>query len=147
MHSRSSWSTIGVLLVRVPKVCKLIFLTKSNHKNWTIKQNHLPLSDFIVHGVKPALRGCLHYGIIKSSQGYVKFGIGCWTCPKTTPIYTKETMSVWPCSSRSPKDIFRSLHCPLTWSNGSCDGRGKRGVLIEKHKGHMAKKCCFKKNL
>ena len=35
---------------------------------------------------------------------------------------------------RPPKDIFKGLHYPLTWLNGFCSGRGKRGALIYKKK-------------
>ena len=38
--------------------------------------------------------------------------------------------------SRSPKDIFEGLHYPLTWSNAFCSGRGKKGGMVEKGKGH-----------
>ena len=34
-----------------------------------------------------------------------------------------------------PKDIVEGLHYPLTWSNGFCDGRGKRGGMVEKGRG------------
>ena len=37
--------------------------------------------------------------------------------------------------SRSPKDIFQGLHYSLTWFNGFCGGRGKRGALEEKGPG------------
>jgi hypothetical protein len=48
-----------------------------------------------------------------------------------------------PYSSRSSKDIFSGLHYPLTWSNGFCGQRGKRGALVEKGKGPMAEKWCY----
>ena len=70
-----------------------------------------------------------------SSQGLVKFMIGCWTRPGTTLVNTKEKMSEWPWSSRSPKDMFQGLHYPLTWSNKFCDGWSKRDALIEKGRG------------
>ena len=72
---------------------------------------------------------------MRSSQGLVKFVVGCWTHPGTTLINTKEKMSEWTWSSRSPKGIFKGLHYLLTWSNWFCGGRGKRGALIEKGKG------------
>ena len=72
---------------------------------------------------------------MKSSQDPIKFVIGYWTRPVTTSDYTKEIMSKWSWSSRSPKDIFKGLHYLLTWSNGFCSGRGKRGLLVEKRKG------------
>ena len=71
----------------------------------------------------------------------VIYVIGCWARPGTTSVYTKEKMSEWPWSLRSSKDIFKGLHYPLTWSNGLCGGRGKRGVL-RKRQGPMAEKCC-----
>ena len=71
---------------------------------------------------------------MKSSQGLVKCVIGCWVCPKTTSVYTKEKMSWWPWSARSPKDIFEGLHYPLTWSNGFCNGKCTGGALVEKGK-------------
>ena len=37
------------------------------------------------------------------------------------------------------------LHYPPTWSNGFCGRRGKRGALLEKGQGFMAKKCCYNK--
>ena len=80
------------------------------------------------------LRGCLHQGH-ELSQGPIKFVVGCWTCLGTTLVYTKEKMSEWPWSSRSPKDILRGLDHPLTWSNGFCNGRGKRGVVVENNRG------------
>ena len=73
---------------------------------------------------------------MKSSQGPVKYVIGCWPRPGTTSVYTKgKKMFEWPWSSRSPKDIFQGLHYPVTCSNGFCGGRGKRGAPIEKGKG------------
>ena len=41
-------------------------------------------------------------------------------------------MSEWPWSSRSPRNISKGLHCPVTWFNGFCGGRGKRGALVKK---------------
>ena len=41
---------------------------------------------------------------MKSSQGLVKYVIGCWTCPKTTSIYTKE--KVVKMNMESPKDML-----------------------------------------
>jgi hypothetical protein len=64
-----------------------------------------------------------------------KFVISCWTCPRITSVSTEEKRSKWPWSSRSPKEIFESPHHPLTWSNGFCCGRGKRGAHVEKGKG------------
>ena len=66
---------------------------------------------------------------MKSSQGHVKFVIGCWTCPGTTLVCTKgKKMLEWPWSSRSPKDIFQGLHYPLTWSNGFCVGEATKAL-------------------
>ena len=62
---------------------------------------------------------------MKSSQGTIKYVIGCWTRPDTTSVYTKGKMPRWPWSSRSPTYIFKGLHYPLTWSNMFCGGRGK----------------------
>ena len=76
---------------------------------------------------------------MKSSQGPVKFVIGCWIRPGTTSVYTKEKMWEWPRSLRPPKDIFEGLHHPLIWSNGFCGGRLKRGALVEKRKGPWEK--------
>ena len=46
-------------------------------------------------------------------------------------------MSEWPWSLRSPKDRFKGLRYPLTWSNWFCCGRGKRGR--KKGKGSMTR--------
>ena len=40
--------------------------------------------------------GLLTPWTLKLSQGLVKFVIGCWTCPRTTLVYSKEKMSEWP---------------------------------------------------
>ena len=80
---------------------------------------------------------------MKSFQGLVKFGIGCWIHLGTTLVYTKGKMSKWPWSLRPLKDISQGLHYPMTWFNGFCVGRGERGFLIGKGKGAMAKKCCY----
>jgi hypothetical protein len=72
---------------------------------------------------------------MKSSQGPVKFVIGCWPYPGTTFIHTKEKMLEWSWSSKSPKNIFEGQHYPLTWANGFWGGIGKRGVRVEKGKG------------
>ena len=42
------------------------------------------------------------------------------------------------------KYIIKGLHYPLTWSNGFCGGRSKRGALVEKGMGPWQKKCCDK---
>ena len=34
----------------------------------------------------------------------------------------------------------------LTWSNGFCDGRSKRGTLAKIRQGPVAKKCCYDKS-
>ena len=57
---------------------------------------------------------------MKSSQGLVKYVIGCCTRLGTTLVHTKEKTWEWPWSSRSPKDRFEGLH------------RGKRVTLVEK---------------
>ena len=75
---------------------------------------------------------------MKSSQSHVKYVIGCWTCPKTTSIYTKEKMLECSLSLRFSKDIFQGLHYPLTWSKGFCGGRGEKGVIIEIGKGPLS---------
>ena len=73
---------------------------------------------------------------MKSSEGPAKpHVIGCWTRPRTTLVYTEDKMLEWSWSLRSPKDIFQDLHYSLTWSDGFCDGRGKRGAMVEKGKG------------
>ena len=72
---------------------------------------------------------------MKLSQGHLKFVIGCGTRLGTTSVCTKEQMPEWPWSSRSLKDMFQGLRYPLTWSNGFCGGRGKRGVLVERGMG------------
>ena len=52
-------------------------------------------------------------------------------------------MSERPWSSRSSKDTFFGLHYPLTWLNGFCGGRGKRGVPVKKGKGPWQRKYCY----
>jgi hypothetical protein len=44
---------------------------------------------------------------------------------------------------RFPKDIFKGLRYPLTWSNGFCGGRGKRDALLEKGRGPMVENYCY----
>ena len=81
------------------------------------------------------------------NQGHVESVIGCWTRPEPVRFTPRGKMSKWLWSSRSPKDIFQCLHHPLTWSNGSCGGRGKRGVMVEKKDKPMAGKRCYNKFL
>ena len=47
----------------------------------------------------------------------------------------RKRMSEWLWSSKSPTYIFEGLHYLVTWSNGFCGGKGKRGVLVEKDNG------------
>ena len=68
----------------------------------------------------------------KSDQGVARVLSGCWTCPGTTSIYTKDKMAEGPYWSRSPKYNFQGLINALTWSNGFCSERGKRGGLVRK---------------
>ena len=82
---------------------------------------------------------------MKLSQGSVKFVVGCWTRTGNTLVYTKEEMSDWPWSSRSPKYICECLHYLLTWSNGFCGERGKRGIVVENKSGPTIPKCCYVK--
>jgi hypothetical protein len=44
-------------------------------------------------------------------------------------------MAEGPCKSRSPKYNFQSLLNALTWSNGFCGERGKRGGMVGKGNG------------
>ena len=50
-------------------------------------------------------------------------------------VYTKEKMTEGPWRWRSPKYIFQGLINALTWSNGFCDERGKRGGMVGKGRG------------
>ena len=59
-------------------------------------------------------------------------------------LHRGKKMSEGSWSSRSPKDIFWGLHYPLTWSNGFCYVRGKRGPLVEKGTEPMVKKPCYR---
>ena len=53
-------------------------------------------------------------------------------------------MSKWLRRLRSPRDIFQGPHNHLlTWSNGFCGERGRRGGMVEIRQGHMTKKCSF----
>ena len=50
-------------------------------------------------------------------------------------VYTKGKMAKGLWRSRSPNYNFQGLINALTWSNGFCDERGKRGGMVEKGKG------------
>jgi len=69
---------------------------------------------------------------MKLSHGDVKALIGCWTHPGTTSVYTMERMAKEPWRSRSSKYNFQGLIIALTWSNGFCCERGKRGGMVGK---------------
>ena len=44
---------------------------------------------------------------MNSSQRLVKFVIGCWACPETTLVHTKEKMLEWPHTVvRGPQKIY-----------------------------------------
>ena len=108
------------------------------HQQKSYQKMNIP---FITYGsldymcLDSSTKGLFKPWTMKSSQGHVKYVIGCWTHPGTTSVYTKEISSKWSWSPRSPKDIFQGLHYPLTWSNGFCSGRGKWSALVEKDKG------------
>jgi hypothetical protein len=57
------------------------------------------------------------------------------SCPGTTSVYTKKKMAEGPWRSRSPKYKFLGLINALTWSNGFCVERGKRGGPVGEGKG------------
>lgn len=57
-----------------------------------------------------------------------KSNVGCWTRVGTASVYAKETNG----RLRSQKDMFQGLNNPLTWSNGLCGERGKRGIVVGK---------------
>ena len=72
---------------------------------------------------------------MKLFQGDVRAMIGCWTCPRITSVYTMEKMAEGSWRSRSPKYKFQGPLNTLSWSNGFCGERGKRGGLVGKGKG------------
>ena len=77
-----------------------------------------------------SMEGLFTLWAMKVSQGSVEYVIGCWTCPRTTSVYTKGKKSEWPWSLRSI-----GIHYPLPWSNGFCCGWDKIGALVGKGKG------------
>ena len=78
---------------------------------------------------------------MKLFQGLVKHVIGCRIHIGTTLVYTegKKNVKVTMEFEVSQKHIWR-LHCPLTWSNGFCARRGKRGAMVDKGKGPCQRK-------
>ena len=85
---------------------------------------------------KSKAKGWFTPSAMKSSQGPIKYVIGCWTQRGTTLVYTKgKKMLEWPWILRSPKDIFEGMHYPLTWSDRFCGGRSNIGAMIGKSKG------------
>ena len=80
-----------------------------------------------------------------SSQGPVKYVIGCWTCPGTTSIYTKEK-----CQSdygvRGPQKTCCKAY--LIHKHGRTIfalGEARRGALVGKKQRPVAEKCCCDK--
>ena len=81
---------------------------------------------------------------MKSSQGLVKYVIGCWTRPESTSVYTKGKMSDRLWSSRSPKrQILRptlstnKVQRILQWERQKrCYGRKRQGPM------HMTENYC-----
>ena len=67
-------------------------------------------------------KGLLIPWTMKSSQGPVKFVIGCWTRPGATLAYTKKQMLEWSRSLRSLLswifNYFHSITCVITGSKG-----------------------------
>ena len=83
---------------------------------------------------------------MKSSESHVKYVI--WllnSSPDHFGLHQGNNFTVT-MQFGSPKDIFQGLHYPLTWSNGFCGGRGKRGALLGKDKGLWQRKIVKKTN-
>ena len=51
VHGHSSWSTFGSHLVWGPKTLYIDIFEKLDHGCWSMEKDHLPWSDFMVHGV------------------------------------------------------------------------------------------------
>jgi hypothetical protein len=78
---------------------------------------------------------------MKSFRGPGNPVIGCWTRSEITLVYTKEKLSEGPWSRGFQKTYLKTYNIhPLKWSNGFCDGRGKRGALVENNRDPWPKK-------
>jgi hypothetical protein len=63
---------------------------KEDRPNSVTYLNHQPL--FKCRVAICGTKGLFTPWTMKASQSLVKFVIGCWTCPGTTPVYTKDKM-------------------------------------------------------
>ena len=111
-QSKWPWNMIHLMPRRSPhRLCILFAFTYSigpSSAVWSELEPAPPFQPIRVLEVRwvTSPQGLFIPWTMKSSQGLVKYVIGCWTHPETTSVYTKRKMSMWPWSSRSPKDIF-----------------------------------------
>ena len=92
---------------------------------------------FQVHWNTPrankGVRGCLHHGPWSRSLLPKNMWLVVALIPRPLWFTLRKKMSKWPWSLRSLKCLFKGIHCPLSWSNGFYDERGKRGISWYTH--------------
>jgi hypothetical protein len=91
------------------------------------------------------LRGCLHHGPWSRAKALSNMELT--DEPVFGPLrFTPRRKCQSGHGVRGPhKYTFKGLHHPLTWSNGFCGERGKRGAMIEKGRDPWYEKHCYNK--